>query len=78
MLPLASLRSEEENYLRLFKQYAAVMETCNLHGLPGALLLNQKKYDVAHVVIDMYIPKKFHGFISFGFWLKKPHSPIHL
>ena len=25
--------------------------------------------DVAHVVIDMYIPTKFHGFISFGFWV---------
>ena len=28
-----------------------------------------KKYDIAHVVIDMYIPTKFHGFISFGFWV---------
>ena len=26
-------------------------------------------YDVAHVVIDMYICKKFHGFIGFGFFL---------
>ena len=31
--------------------------------------LQTKKYDVAHVVIDMYIPTKFHGFISFGFWV---------
>jgi hypothetical protein len=38
--------------------------------LPGALLLLftvNKQYDVAHVVIDMYIPTKYHGFISFGF-----------
>ena len=28
-----------------------------------------KKYDVAHVVMDMYIPTKFHGFICFGFWV---------
>ena len=27
------------------------------------------KYDVAHVVIDTHIPTKFHGFISFGFWV---------
>ena len=26
-----------------------------------------KKYDIAHVVIDIYIPTKFHVFISFGF-----------
>ena len=31
--------------------------------------LQTKKYDVAHVVSDMYIPTKFHGFISFGFWV---------
>jgi hypothetical protein len=29
--------------------------------------LQTKQYDVAHVVIDMYIPTKYHGFISFGF-----------
>ena len=30
-------------------------------------VLQTKKYDIAHVVIDVYIPTKFHGFISFGF-----------
>ena len=29
--------------------------------------LQTEKYDVAQVVIDMYIPTKFHVFISFGF-----------
>ena len=31
--------------------------------------LQTKKYDVAHVAIDMYIPTNFHGFISFSFWV---------
>ena len=58
------------------------------------IVYKQKKYDIAHAVIDMYISTKFHGFISFGFWVmllwfkkkmkmmmmnKTPyHSPIHL
>ena len=29
--------------------------------------LQTKKCDIAHLVIDMYIPTKFHDFISFGF-----------
>ena len=71
-------------------------DTCSVPILPRALFfffyskqhcLQTKKYDVAHVVIDMYVPTKFHGFISFGFelcWLKKKKmkmnktSPIHL
>jgi hypothetical protein len=31
--------------------------------------LQIKKYDIAHVVMDIYIPTQFHGFISFGFWV---------
>ena len=30
-------------------------------------MFTNKKYDVAHVVIDTHIPTKFHGLISFGF-----------
>ena len=43
--------------------------TAYYNVLPGAILLlfTNKKYDVAHVVIDTHIPTKFHGFISFGF-----------
>ena len=40
--------------------------------------LQTKKYDVAHVVIDMYIPTKFHGFISFSFLVMPYHSPIYI
>ena len=33
------------------------------------VVYKQKKYDVAHVVIDLYILTKFYGFISFGYWV---------